>query len=205
MLTVTTTADVTMSPRSRALHAARRVFAASGYDGGSLNEVAAAAGMSRHNLLYYFPSKRELLIAVLEERDVRADARLQWLESNKGYAFRDVLDGLTRLAPEIYGDRVLVELYHRLRTESADPSHPAHEWVHDRYHRVRTALGALLRRAQEAGEIRAEIDLVDTSVVLLGAIEGIEAQWLVEPTLDWTRATGALRALVEQGLAVSDD
>jgi TetR/AcrR family transcriptional regulator len=46
---------------------AERQFAQYGFEGSSLEEIAAALGLSRHNLLYYFPSKEALYRRVLDE------------------------------------------------------------------------------------------------------------------------------------------
>lgn len=48
-------------------------FAQFGFEGASLESIAAAAGISRHNLLYYFPSKESLYERVLD------DVLTQWL------------------------------------------------------------------------------------------------------------------------------
>lgn len=49
----------------RILDAALGVFAAHGYRGTRIDEIAEAVGMSKPNLLYYFPSKEALYTAVL--------------------------------------------------------------------------------------------------------------------------------------------
>lgn len=50
---------------------AERQFAQYGFEGASLEQIASALGLSRHNLLYYYPSKealyRKVLDAVLAE------------------------------------------------------------------------------------------------------------------------------------------
>ena len=57
--------DATRS-REAILDAAERLFAANGYEGTSLQEVGAAAGVSRGTPSYFFRSKAELYRAVLE-------------------------------------------------------------------------------------------------------------------------------------------
>ena len=49
----------------RLLDAAQEAFAARGYGGTSLDEIARRAGMSKPNLLYYYKSKSDLYLAVL--------------------------------------------------------------------------------------------------------------------------------------------
>ncbi len=60
--------------RERILDTAIGVFASAGFKGATVDQLAAAAGMTKPNLLYYFRTKRDLYIAVLE----RVLAR--WLE-----------------------------------------------------------------------------------------------------------------------------
>lgn len=182
--------------RGRVLSAAQSVFAARGFDAGSLNDVAEQAGMSRHNLLYYYPSKKQLLVALLEARDADFDARLQWMESPSHLSYDDFVQRLVELMPAIYADRELVLLYHRLTIEAADPDHPAHEWVLSRYRRTRAAARRVIEDAIAHDVLSPDLDIDGLVAALLGAIEGIEAQWLVEPELDWNRATGALLALM---------
>lgn len=56
------------------LEAAELHFAQYGFEGASLELIAQDAGLSRHNLLYYFASKEELYLRVLN------DVLDQWLE-----------------------------------------------------------------------------------------------------------------------------
>src|SRR5436305_14870864 len=73
--------------RARILDAAVEAFAARGYDGASVGEIAAAAGITKPVLYDHFASKRDLFVAVMERtRDeltargaaaMRAEAPLQ--------------------------------------------------------------------------------------------------------------------------------
>ena len=55
------------------LQTAELHFAQYGFEGASLELIAHDAGLSRHNLLYYFASKEELYLRVL------GDVLTQWL------------------------------------------------------------------------------------------------------------------------------
>ncbi|GGE23984.1 TetR family transcriptional regulator [Aureimonas endophytica] len=52
--------------RALILDAALEVFSAHGFRGSTLDEIAAKAGMSKPNLLYYFKRKQDIYEAVLE-------------------------------------------------------------------------------------------------------------------------------------------
>ena len=48
------------------LDAALQVFAAYGFRGSTIDQIAEKAGMSKPNLLYYFPRKEDIYVTVLE-------------------------------------------------------------------------------------------------------------------------------------------
>jgi len=52
--------------RASILEAALDVFSAQGYRGATVDEIAAGAGLSKPNLLYYFPTKDAIYTALLE-------------------------------------------------------------------------------------------------------------------------------------------
>ena len=65
------------------LQEAEAQFARLGFEGATLEGIAAALGLSRHNLLYYFPSKDALYRRVLD------DVMTQWLDGMGALAVGD--------------------------------------------------------------------------------------------------------------------
>src|SRR6185295_16163137 len=65
------------------LREAEAQFARYGFEGASLEGIATAVGISRHNLLYYFPSKERLYRRVLD------DVMTQWLAGMGALAVGD--------------------------------------------------------------------------------------------------------------------
>ncbi|HEX9905958.1 MAG TPA: TetR family transcriptional regulator C-terminal domain-containing protein [Propylenella sp.] len=53
--------------REAILEAALRIFSAHGFRGATIDRIAEQAGLSKPNLLYYFPSKHAIYVAVLED------------------------------------------------------------------------------------------------------------------------------------------
>ena len=65
------------------LREAENQFAQFGFEGASLENIAAGVGISRHNLLYYFPSKDALYQRVLD------DVLTQWLSGMEDLSHGD--------------------------------------------------------------------------------------------------------------------
>lgn len=53
--------------QQKVLDAATEIFARYGFRGATIDQIAEMAGMSKPNLLYYFKSKKEIYLAVLEQ------------------------------------------------------------------------------------------------------------------------------------------
>lgn len=66
-MTRTKTAAPVADKRTAVLHAALGLFSRYGLHGTSVDQVAARAGVSKSNLLYYFVNKEELYVCVLRD------------------------------------------------------------------------------------------------------------------------------------------
>ena len=65
--------------RETILDAALEVFSQPGFRGATLDQIAEVAGLSKPNLLYYFPSKEAVLLTLLDRVVHTADAALEGL------------------------------------------------------------------------------------------------------------------------------
>lgn len=146
--------------RQRILDAAVEEFAAKGFDGGRVEEIALRAGVQKNVLYYYFGSKDDLFTAVLEATYAAIRARQQDLE-------------LRRLAPED-AMRQLVVFTGRIWMEQPQFQRLLHSAnLHGAKHVRRSAriaqlydplietLRELLARGQREGHFRDDVDPVD--------------------------------------------
>jgi AcrR family transcriptional regulator len=163
--------------RERVLQAALQSIAANGYRGSTLAGIAAEAGLTSAGLLHHFPSKEQLLVAVLAERDRLDGARFR-LAGFRGLAALDRLIELVRHNTMVPG---LVQAYTVLMGESVSEGHPAREWFRDRYPRRRANLAAALRAGVQSGEIRADADCDALAAEIIAMMDGLQVQWVLAP------------------------
>jgi AcrR family transcriptional regulator len=167
--------------------AAYDVFAARGYRGGSLQEVADRIGMSQTSLLHYFPSKNDLLLAVLHHRDViSVDATVS--PPDEGFA-----DRLIRQARHNEKVPGVIELYTVLCGEAATEDHPARFYFNGRFNRLRDEYTNELRTLATRGQLRDGVVPERAAVSIIALWDGIQNQWLLAPdTVDMVGCLGDL-------------
>ena len=113
------------------------------------------------------------------------------------------LDYFRRL-PEVMGahlaNRGLLELFSTIAAEASNPSHPAHEFIQQRYTDNLATLATHLRQAIETGEIAALTPAeINQEVRLVTAVlDGIGLQWLLDPSTD---VTGSVETYINRTLA----
>jgi AcrR family transcriptional regulator len=137
--------------REKVLRAARDAFAESGY-GVPLDEIAARAQVGPGTVYRHFPTKEALFEAVVTARlqDLVTDARARADASDPGGAF---FGFLARIAAEFAAKRDLpdaISIAGSLREDLND------------------ALDVLLRRAQQAEAVRADVQTPDLIALLKG-------------------------------------
>lgn len=166
------------SAPARILDAADSAFAEQGYDGTSLARVAEAVGMSQAGLLHHFPTKRALLLAVLERRDAVDSDRTGLPGRVEGLA---ALDALVALMRHNAARRGLVQSFAVLSGESAAEHHAARGYFTRRYARLRRELGDALRAGVRSGQVRADADCTAIAAEVFAIMDGLQLQWLHDP------------------------
>jgi AcrR family transcriptional regulator len=170
-------AERSEAARQRLLEAALRALAANGYQGSSLAGIAAEAGMTTAGLLHHFPSKEQLLVAVLVERD-RSDGLRYHLRGFQGLAALDRLVELVEYNSHVPG---VVRSFTVLMGEAVGEGHPAREWFQRRYPRRRDNIAAALHAGIDSGEIRADTDCHAIAAQIIAMMDGLQVQWLLNP------------------------
>lgn len=185
--------------REQLLAAATALIAERGYWALSMQEVADVCDLSLTGLLHHFPSKDELLLAVLDRRDgieARTVSRALGVEQPPGVSPESPLVDWTNVSLRTACDALvtrnasepeLVRLYAVLEAESLAPDHPAHDYFVGRQRRALALFRRLSRDVEGA-------DLIARQILAL--MDGLQLQWLRDPELDladtWRRMSADL-------------
>ncbi|MFI8961960.1 TetR/AcrR family transcriptional regulator [Streptomyces sp. NPDC053493] len=195
----------TAARRREILDAALAAYAEAGSRGVSVRDIAQRVGMTDAGVLHHFGSREALLTAVIEARDTAAA---------ETYSPETVL-WRTELLTRNAATPGLVKLFLDIAAAAADPDHPGHAFFTERYRALRTQLAALLLggppadRHEPADEEPVDEEPADdepaarepaaardadwAARVLLAATDGIQLQWLLEPSIDMAGDIGLLR------------
>ena len=174
--------------RQRILAVAERLLARNGWRNTSLAQIAREAGVTPAGLLHHFESKEQLLNAVLDARDADDDEHAD----RSG----DLITELSRVPKRFERSPELVGTFMVLLAENLDPDAPLHDRLHTRYRAAAEIIKDLIVRGQEKGQYRTDVDAATKATEILAFINGMEIQWLLDPSIPLTEVyTGYAESL----------
>ena len=178
--------------RLQIVAAAAATFAANGYDATAMDDVAEAAGVSKGSLYDYFKNKEDLFYAVFEwyQLKVMQDSVTQ-LEpglSAKEQIMRFVEATVSALVAQVCLYPVTLEVWAAAaKRGTRERFATAMKTLYIEY---RQSVEAMLRAAQESGELKKDMDAKAVAAMLVGAVDGLVLQYWLDPSFDpkdWTR------------------
>jgi len=180
------TKDEALETRERILDAAERVFQQKGVSRTSLNEVAAAAGVTRGAIYWHFENKAELfdamiLRAVEPFENLCAGPEILIGKEDPLAFVRDMsVQFLRRMASDRRYRQVFEIAWHKCEyVDEMAAIRDKHLEVGSRYLGV---LETALRDAQAKGRVRADIDPHQAAVGLRALVDGLAINWTLDPT-----------------------
>lgn len=160
--------------RAEIVKAAVRVFSRSGYQNAAIATVAAEVGLTLPGLLHYFPSKTDLLLAVLEQRDAITADMLP--NEDAGWrAFLGSLADIVRYNETIPG---VIRAFALLSVESLSADHPAASWFAERSTKTHAMIAEALRSGQAEGSFDPAADVDKLAFEIIAMMDGLQEQWL---------------------------
>lgn len=164
--------------RAEILDHAVEAFGTFGYHATSMREIAAACGLSQAGLLHYYPSKEDLLMALVKRREqnqlaTQSEDSDEWLNQ------------LIKRVAKNEREVTVTQLWASLAAEATDPGFPLHELFKDRYMHLRETWAVEFAKLADHTRPTEEDKL---KAALLAAIwDGLQQQWLLDPSFDMKR------------------
>ena len=191
-----------IAKREAILETALGLIARVGYSNATVKELADAVGSTPTRVIYYFGSKEALFEEVLRRRDeLETAAQLARGDHRSRAELRFALMDLLRRSSEVAG---LVQLDTRLKVEASEPEHSAHAFFSDRYTGSRWAVAEALRSLQRDGELSLVLDVERLAGILLAVVDGLQAQFLYDSSLDMDGIVGYLFDMIELASKAAD-
>ena len=174
------------------LEAAIHCFGRQGFHKTTMQDICTEASLSPGALYRYFPSKEEIIEAMVAER-----RRLGFVRIEEARRLSSTVDALNTLSgafddiDDITGCAVDVELwgeaFRNPRIAGA---------LSDDMRAVCTAFAAIIRVAQDRGDINPKLDSHSVARILLSLFHGMVIQKSLDPSIDLNGYVEALKAMM---------
>lgn len=178
--------------RHQILNGARKCFQRRGFHASTTTEISVEAGVGVANLYQYFPTKDDLVKALIED-DLSKDLALVELV-DQAATMREGLEHVTRL---LASDPTLIEttrLHLEIHAEAARNRELA-TMVEASNARMLAAMSNLVVRRQREGEVRADADPVMVASLIIALFDGLYGQ-LVFGSVDAGTLTRAANKMI---------
>lgn len=166
--------------RERLLDAAEEVFAARGLDAASLDEVALAAGLTKGAVYSNFPSKNDLVLALMEDRIAARTEAASAAFAGASVSTNGVHEAGTQLLRALRDDAVWQRLFLDYWSRAVrDPELRA--GLADRRRELRCVIVAALKESAGTEAKTIQLPLEQLAVVLLALSNGLAIEAQIDP------------------------
>lgn len=182
-----------VAKRAEILAAALEIIGRDGYSKATVRELADAVGLTPNGVLHYFGSKEALLTAVVQARDFRADRQDGPPSPESVVAGYPAFIGASAEVPG------LIQLFSRLANEATESGHSSHQYFADRYGALRGLWTGVFAEFARMGRLRPGQDPEVLATMLIALTDGLQTQWLYDPTVDMPAAVAEFFRMVDAG------
>ena len=168
-----TTTDRGGETRRRILEVAAEAFADRGYAGTSLSEVLKASGVTKGGFYFHFPSKEALALATLRHKQE------QWAGAVMASVLQlpgaiDQLEAMVEALCDLHEQDRACRAISRLCTELGDEHPELRPQLGTQLTTWMDIVASIIRKGQDEGEIRPDVDPVTAAEVAVGSFIGLE-------------------------------
>ena len=138
--------------------------------------LAQEIGISDAGLLYHFPSKNDLLLAVLEETDREQEARMS---GDVQATDAQYIASWAEFGKVLEDDPVLTALDVLMSAEHLQNASDFNQYFQSRYQTFRERLVTSFEAGRKAGIFKTDFDPHIEAVLMLATLDGLRLQWLL--------------------------
>jgi AcrR family transcriptional regulator len=193
--------DPTYETRSRILEAAVAVFASKGYHDTKVDDIVAESKTSKGSFYFYFPSKQDIFLALVDSFANLLESRLRNRISSETSGIARV-DLALRVCLETFGQyRGLAKIALVQATGLGLAFEEKRRAVNDRFIQI-------IKENLDEAIADGSIQLMDTEVIAcawMGALNEIVLRWVYTGQPDPIRSLPVLRKMLLQSIGVSEE
>lgn len=194
--------------RDQILDAALQVFSRRGFAQATMQEIAAAADIGKGTLYEYFRSKDEIIHSTWLAFMRQMDKQLEGILATSLPATEKLRGVLAAFMAVIQDEsfpviRIIFSFWAEAMRDTSQQNNMFADMNH--YYRLyRTAMAELVAQGIREGEFRSDLDPLTTASTLIGMLDGLLAQWILDPdALDYACMDCEIPELVIRGIASS--
>ncbi len=187
--------------RGDILRAAERVFAKSGYNAASMDDIVRESGLSKGAIYGYFDSKEGLFLAL---QALQGEVSLEEMAGGVP-ASASVVDKLTRVGELVFEhqahmDRDALRVAYEFWT-AAPRIKAVHRRNANNYRANHRFLSEMIREGMKRGEFREDVDPDALASILMAASDGLGLHWAtIGVDLDWDAVRKTFLSVVREGI-----
>ena len=162
--------------RRQILDTATKLFAKGGFNTVSLADIAEQVGITQAGLLHHFPSKSDLLMGMLEQRDNLYLAN----ETKRRASGANYFDSFLQALRDNEEHPEMVQLFTILSSESLVEGNPANQWFKQRYQRIVSVATEEIAQIIDTDKLPDGVSVEDIARGVIALADGLRLQWLMD-------------------------
>lgn len=187
--------------RQQIIDTAARLFASRGFDGTSMSDLAAAAGLTKGAFYHHFESKDALFFAVVQSVQDKWVNAVGTEVMQAPHALDQIMILLTNHARLLHQEPTLCLVMHGLTAEMEETNPGFLTALHEVYQGMIGFIQELLQRGQAQQQVRTDVDAQLMAVNLVGLLRGVSCfSVLGDMGLDCVAVIEALKPVLLEGL-----
>ncbi|HOV80070.1 MAG TPA: TetR/AcrR family transcriptional regulator [Bacillota bacterium] len=190
----------------RICRSAVKIFSSRGYHKTTMDDIAAAAGLTKGAIYWHFKNKKELFKFLITSRYNEFDELITSALSSSSPPPVKILKAFWNSADYFENNRefcALVKVFHSEGIVITDSEFE--ETLRSLYSRYRELIAAVIREGIDEGHFSPDISPEIAGSLILAAFDGLSFQWLVDPQAFTLKdALPLLNRIVDKGFAAKD-